>query len=299
MMTQSVIAMSGDERRGKMRTERMAGKTVVVSGGASGVGLAAAKGLARLGARTIVLTRSETNGRRAMDDIRRDSGSEDVDFVVGGLGSQTGARLVAHAVAARGGGVDVVISAVGSVGEQGLTPAGVPRSFATNYLTHFLLIRAMTPMLQATPNSRVLIVGAAPAVVRRIRDVRVDGVDSDLTTTKALTQSLAWKLLLARYVERAASDNDFTVNVFHPGLVRSNLLSSAPPALRLVGAISNRFAHTYCAVTDHLASDRTLTGVGGGMFDNRGRSVILPAVVTDVHAASVWEASIALADRTD
>ena len=280
-----------------MRTERMAGRTVVVSGGASGVGLAAAKGLARLGARTMLVTRSETNGRRAMDDIRRDSGSEDVDVVVGDVGSRTGARLVADTIAACGRSVDVVVSAVGSVGERGLTAAGVPRSFATNYLTHFLLVRAMTPMLRATPNSRVLIVGAAPAVVRRIRDVRVDGVDSDLSATRALTQSLAWKLLLARHVERAASD-EFTVNVFHPGLVRSNLLSSAPPALRVVGAISNRIAHTYCAVTDHLASDPTLTGVGGRMFDNRGRSVNLPAVVTDVHAVSVWEASIALADRT-
>ena len=281
-----------------MRTQPMVGRTVVVNGGASGVGLAAAKGLARLGARTLLVTRSETNGRRAMDDIRRDSRSADVDVVVGDVGSRTGARLVADAVAARSRSVDVVVSAVGSVGERGLTSAGVPRSFATNYLTHFLLLRAMTPMLQATPNSRVLIVGAAPAVVRRIREVRVDGVDSDLTATRALTQALAWKLLLARHVERVASD-EFTVNVFHPGLVRSNLLSSATPALRVVGAISNRFAHTHCAVTDHLASDPTLTGVGGKMFDNRGRPLTLPAVVTDAHAVSVWEASIALADRTD
>ena len=104
-----------------MRTERMEGRTVVVSGGASGVGLAAAKGLARLGARTIVVTRSATNGRRAVDDISRDSGSRDVDVVVGDVGSRTGARLVAEAVADRGRGVDVVVSAVGSVGERGLT----------------------------------------------------------------------------------------------------------------------------------------------------------------------------------
>ena len=179
-----------------------------------------------------------------------------------------------------------------------MTPAGVPRSFATNYLTHFLLTRAMTPVLAATPDSRVLIVGAAPAVVRRIGDVRVDGVDPDVSATKALTQSLAWKLLLARHVERTAPDGP-TVNVFHPGLVRSNLLSSASPALRLVGAVSNRFAKTRCAVTDHLASDPALTGVGGTMFDDRGRPVTLPAVVTDAHAASAWAASIALADGTD
>ncbi len=281
-----------------MRTERMVGRTVVVSGGASGVGLAAAKGLARLGARVIIVTRSETNGRRATDAIRLDSGFEDVDFVVGDVGSRSGARLVADSVAAGGRGVDVVISAVGSVVERGLTPAGVPRSFATNYLAHFMLIRAMTPLLRATPNSRVLIVGAAPAVIRRLRNVQVDGVDPGITASRALTQSLAWKLLLAHHLERTAPEG-FTVNVFHPGLVRSNLLSSAPLALRLVGAISNRFAHTYCAVTDHLASDPTLTGVGGRMFDNHGRSVTLPAVVTDVHAASVWEASILLADRTD
>ena len=297
MMTSSAVAGTSPRGGIRMRTERMAGRTVVVSGGASGVGLAAAKGLARLGARTIVLTRSETNARRAVDEIRRDSGSEDVESIVDDVGSRTGASRIADAVADRSGGVDVLVSAVGSVGEQGLTAAGVPRSFATNYLAHFLLTRAMTPLLRAAPDGRVLIVGAAPAVVRRVGNVRVDGVDPDVSGTGALTQSLAWKLLLARHVERASSDG-FTLNVFHPGLVRSNLLSSAPPALRIVGAVSNRFAHTHCAVTDHLASDPTLAGVGGRMFDHRGRPVRLPAVVTDAHAESAWEASIALADRT-
>ncbi len=281
-----------------MRTESMAGRTVVVSGGASGVGLAAAKGLARLGARTIVLTRSEANARRAVSEIRSDSGSEDVDAGVGDVGSQTGARRVAEAVADRGGGVDVLVSAIGSVGERGLTGAGIPRSFATNYLTHFLLVRAMTPLLRSAHDGRVLIVGVAPAVVRRIGNVRVDGIDPDVSSTGALTQSIGWKLLLARQIERTAS-SEFTLNLFHPGLVRSNLLSSSPPPLRLVGAIANRFAHTRCAVTDHLASDSALSGVGGRMFDERGRPVPLPAVVTDAHAASAWDASIALADRTE
>jgi NAD(P)-dependent dehydrogenase (short-subunit alcohol dehydrogenase family) len=281
-----------------MRTERLDGKTVVVSGGSSGVGLAAAKGLARLGARTVVLTRSEENGRRAVHEIRQDSGRDDVDFVVGDVGSRTGSGRIVDALHDLTAGVDVLVSAVGSVGERGVTRAGVPRAFATNYLTHFLLLRGMTPLLRAAPSSRVLIVGAAPALVRRLRNVRVDGIAADASATVALTQSLAWKLLLARQVEREEGAR-LTVNVFNPGLVRSNLLSSAPPALRLVGMIFNQFAHTHCAVTDHLSSDPGLNGIGGTMFDHRGTPVSLPPLVTDAHAQSAWEASIALADRTD
>ncbi|WIB11384.1 SDR family NAD(P)-dependent oxidoreductase [Curtobacterium sp. MCPF17_052] len=62
-----------------METQRMEGKTVLVSGGSSGVGLAVAKGLARLGARTVLLSRDGDRGRNAVRAVQQAAPGTDVD----------------------------------------------------------------------------------------------------------------------------------------------------------------------------------------------------------------------------
>ena len=64
------------------RTWSMEGKTVVITGGNSGVGKATAVALGAAGARTVIAARSEARGGQALADIRRDSGSDLVDLVV-------------------------------------------------------------------------------------------------------------------------------------------------------------------------------------------------------------------------
>ena len=272
----------------------MDGKVVAISGGSSGVGLAVAKGLAELGARTVILSRSDANGARAVEAVRAAGSGLSVEAVTGDPSTTEGAALLASTVQERTGGVDVLVSTAGSVGEHGLTEAGIPRVFATNYLTHFQLLRAMLPQLSERPDSRALIVGVAPALVRRIRTVPLDGVDADASTAALMLQSVAWKLLLARHITDAHPGGP-SVNVFHPGLIRSNLLATQVAPLRLVGSIMNRFAHDRCAVAENLASSPAASGTSGQMVDNHGRSVPLPSVVTPENASAVWDASVRLA----
>ena len=59
----------------------VAGKTVVVTGGAAGVGLGAARSLAQLGAAVVVVSRDETRGREAVQDIVASSGNSRVQWV--------------------------------------------------------------------------------------------------------------------------------------------------------------------------------------------------------------------------
>ncbi|THG34035.1 SDR family NAD(P)-dependent oxidoreductase [Glaciibacter flavus] len=274
-----------------MDVERMDGRTVAVFGGSSGVGLAVAKGMARLGARTIVISRSVTNGQRAVDTIHTHGrGSGLVESIVGDPSTRTGAELLATALTERTDRLDALVSTAGSIGETGRTAAGVPRVFATNYLVHFQLLRSVLPMLDRTPGSRALMVGVAPALVKRIRNVRLDGVDPNASAAALMTQAVAWKLLLARHLADIRPEGP-TVNVFHPGLIRSNLLATQSLPLRLVGSISNMFAKERCTVVEHLASSRSLAGISGRMVDDHGREVALPAIVTAENATAVWTTS--------
>ena len=65
----------------------MTGKTVIVTGGNSGIGKATAAALARAGARVVITARDQARGNQAVDDIRQASGSDLVELVVFDLGT--------------------------------------------------------------------------------------------------------------------------------------------------------------------------------------------------------------------
>ena len=70
----------------------MTGKTVVITGGNSGIGLETAVALARAGAKTVITARDRGRGEAAVADIRARSGRDDVDLVVFDLGSIASVR---------------------------------------------------------------------------------------------------------------------------------------------------------------------------------------------------------------
>ncbi|WP_407572762.1 SDR family NAD(P)-dependent oxidoreductase [Deinococcus altitudinis] len=279
-----------------MNMERMDGQVVVITGGSSGVGLAVGKGLARLGARTVLISRREQNARHAVDEVRRASGNDAVEFAIGDLTDLVAVKALVSDLERRLPRIDALVSAAGTVGERGVTASGIPRSFATNYLGHFSLIRAALPLLNRAPHGRILVVGAAPALVKQLRAVNYDAVTPEASAAALLTQSLAWKLLLAHHLAVTHPEGP-PMTVFHPGLIRSNLLNDLALPLRLVGTVSNLFAKDHCAVAEDLASATPVAGVSGQMVDDHGRRVQLPALVTTEHAARVWRASVAMTER--
>ncbi|MFC4453511.1 SDR family NAD(P)-dependent oxidoreductase [Deinococcus sonorensis] len=279
-----------------MNVERLDGRIAVVTGGSSGVGLAAAKGLARLGARTILISRREQSAKRAVDEIKRITGNPAVEFALCDLTDPVAVQALIHDLEKQIPHIAVLVSAAGSVGEQGVTSSGIPRAFATNYLGHFFLIRAALPLLNAAPDGRILIVGVMPALIRRLRTVSYSAVGPEMSSTALMNQAVAWKLLLAHHLA-VTHPGGPSINVFHPGLIRSNLLSGGTIAAKAIGAIFNRFAKDHCVVVEYLASSSAVTGASGNMFDDRGRRVNLPSIVTAEHADNVWKASVAMTER--
>ena len=93
----------------------MTGKTVVVTGGSSGIGLETAVALATAGARVVVTARDQGRGEAAVADVRRRSGGDDVDLVVFDLGSLASVRQGAADVLARCPRLDVLVNNAGLV----------------------------------------------------------------------------------------------------------------------------------------------------------------------------------------
>src|ERR1035437_6235835 len=134
----------------------MTGKTVIVTGGNSGIGKATAVALARVGAQTVITARDVSRGNQAVAEIRQSSGSDLVELVVFDLADLASVRVGAAELLRRCDRIDVLINNAGLVlTDRSETVDGYESTFAVNHLGPFLLTTLLTDRLVAYAPSRV------------------------------------------------------------------------------------------------------------------------------------------------
>jgi dehydrogenase/reductase SDR family protein 12 len=139
---------------------RMDGRTVLVTGAASGIGLAAAAGFARLGASVWALARDDERAGQAARLIRSRAGSVrtvDVRPVGCDVSSLAALRAFAGWFGQHEERLDVLVNNAGVMpGERTRTVDGVELTFATHVLAPWILIGALAPLLRNAAPSRVV-----------------------------------------------------------------------------------------------------------------------------------------------
>ena len=95
------------------KTPSMAGKTVLITGGTSGIGRATAIGLAALGARVAITGRDRGRAEAAAVEVRGATGDPDVDAFVADLSSQAEVRRLAAGWLDSYRRLDVLVNNVG------------------------------------------------------------------------------------------------------------------------------------------------------------------------------------------
>ncbi len=116
------------------------GKTFVITGGNSGLGLEAAKILAAKGGRVVITTRSEAKAEGALATLRDATEGADVDFALLDLADTDSIREGADAVRAKAPRIDAIINNAGVMQTpERRTNEGWELQFATNHLGHFRL----------------------------------------------------------------------------------------------------------------------------------------------------------------
>src|SRR5437660_89637 len=129
----------------------LAGKTALVTGATSGLGLETAVALARAGARVLLVARNASRGAAARADIERRSGSNRLDVVPFDLASQAAIREAAAEILARAPRLDILINNAGTVSlKRQLTTDGIELTFAVNHLAYYLLTRLLLERISAS-----------------------------------------------------------------------------------------------------------------------------------------------------
>ena len=146
----------------------MTGKTVLVTGGTSGIGKATALGLAALGAHLAITGRDRDRTEDAAREIRA-AGGGPVDVFVADLSSQAEVRRLADEVLQRFARIDVLVNNVGGFwNTRHVTADGLEHTFALNHLAPFLLTNLLLDRLSESAPARVVMVASHAQSMGRI-----------------------------------------------------------------------------------------------------------------------------------
>ncbi|HWF22150.1 MAG TPA: SDR family oxidoreductase [Acidimicrobiales bacterium] len=199
----------------------MSGKTVVITGGNSGIGTETAVALAGAGARVVITARDQARGEAAVADIRSRSGNQGVDLVVFDLASLVSTEAGASALIDRCPRIDVLVNNAGVVlSDRSETVDGFESTFAINHLGPFLLTQRLLERVIGSGPSRI--VNVSSTAHRSARH----GMDfDDLQSTKRYStmqvygQSKLANILFTTELARRLKGTNTTANSLHPGVV--------------------------------------------------------------------------------
>ncbi|MDF1559184.1 MAG: oxidoreductase [Bacteroidales bacterium] len=203
------------------------GKILIVTGGASGIGLAASEVLASKGAGLVLAVRNISKGEKAADRIRALHAAAEVTVMHLDLGDLASVRQFASEYTGRFDRLDILINNAGvMVPPYSKTKDGFELQFGTNHLGHFALTAQLLPLLMATPLSRVVTVSSIAARKARINFKNLDGSHGYNPMTFYRQSKLANLLFAVELQHRLERAGSTSISVLcHPGISVTNLLS--------------------------------------------------------------------------
>ena len=237
-------------------------RTFFVTGASSGIGRALVEALAARGGNVVLAARSEERTRPVLDAIRSAYPAVDARFLpidVSDLGS---VRTAAASYLATGRPIDVLVNNAGVAGTQALSRDGFDLTYATNHIGPFLLTNLLLPVVQRSPQGRVVNVSsvghfAAKRIDWSVLERRTQPKRSrfaDYAVTKLMN------VLHAKELARRQAGTRVTTYALHPGGVASNIWRALPrPAqwvIKLFLVSNEEGARTplYCATAPELAT---------------------------------------------
>lgn len=282
-----------------MAAADMTGKTVIITGGNSGIGKETAVALAAAGAQTVITARDRAKGEAAIEDIRtRAAGGGEVGLVVFDLSRLASVREGAAELLERCGRIDVLVNNAGLVlSARQQSADGFEMTFAVNHLGPFLLTELLLDRIKASAPARIVNVSStAHKQARR-------GLDfADLQSTTGYSGMQVYgrtkleNIYFTTELARRLEGTGVTVNSLHPGTVATGYgrdgdttgllglgLKLAPPFLLN--------AEQGARTSVYLASSPEVEGVTGKYFVRCRARTPSAAARDDSAARRLWEES--------
>ena len=213
----------------------LAGKTFIVTGGNSGIGLVTVGQLAKQGAHVVLACRRIAEGEREKATILATGVRGTIEVAELDLASLDSVRAFAKAFLAKHDRLDGLVNNAGVMNTPaGKTKDGFEMQFGTNHLGHYLLTELLLDVLKKSAPSRVVNLSSCFHDVAQGRKGHIDFDDLQFERRKydgweSYAQSKLANVLHAKELASRLTGTGVTVASVHPGWVRTNLIRASMP----------------------------------------------------------------------
>ena len=281
----------------------LAGRTALVTGGTSGVGLAAARELARGGADLILLARNEAKARAVASELRAESGRS-ARFYLADFADLAQVRETADRIAREEQRLDILVNSAGMHStRRRRTRDGHELVFCVNHLAPFVVTHRLIPLLKRSAPARIVQVSSQG---HRFNGLDVRDLDWRRRWYAGLRGDGASKtaqLLTDWELADRLEGSSVTINAMHPGEVQS--------------AIGGNNGRLYAWYKRHvlwrtlkdpsvsgesiyyLVADPALAGVSGRYFNLTHPEKPAPHALDREAGRIVWEETLRMTGLTD
>jgi NAD(P)-dependent dehydrogenase (short-subunit alcohol dehydrogenase family) len=252
----------------------LSGRRVIVTGGASGIGVETARVLAAAGAEVTLAVRDLSAGARTAEDIISGTGNKQVFVAPLDLSDQESLRSF---VDSWQGPLHILVNNAGVMASPlGRTKEGWELQFATNHLGHFALANGLRGALVAAGGARIVAVSSAAHLRSPVvfNDIHFERREYD--PWLAYGQSKTANVLFAVEATRRWARDGIHTNALHPGGIRTNLQRHVTEAEleRIRARSGGGYAPSWktveqgAATSVLVATSPLLDGVGGRYFED-------------------------------
>jgi dehydrogenase/reductase SDR family member 12 len=209
--------------------DTLIGRTVLITGPTSGLGRQATDELAALGARIVLVGRSEERLEEVRDELVARHGDDRYPIVVADLGSLESVRAGIERVLSTEDRLDVVIDNAGAIfAERSESPDGIESTLAVLVVGPFALVAGLMPLLRRTDGARVLAVTSGGMYTQPLHLDDLEWRNEDYSGTRAYARAKRAQVMLIREWARRTSGG-VTFTAMHPGWADTPGLSASLP----------------------------------------------------------------------
>lgn len=250
----------------------LTGRTILVTGPTSGLGRAATGELAGLGARVILVGRSQERLRRLSAELVALHGEDRFPVVVADMGSLTSVRAAVARILESETRLDVVVDNAGAIfAERVEGPDGMEATMALMVVGPFALVAGLLPILRATPGSRVIAVTSGGMYTQPLP---LDDLQYRVGTyvgARAYARAKRAQVALMREWAIRLRGDGVAFAAMHPGWADTPGLADTLPGFYRVMRRLLRTPAAGAETITWLASHPDPAGISGGLYLDRRR----------------------------
>jgi len=227
----------------------LAGKTAIVTGGYSGIGLETTRALAARGVTVVVPVRTPAKAEANLADVGGDVRTAAMD-----LGDIASVRAFAAKMRDELDRLDLLINNAGIMAcPEGRVGPGWEMQFGVNHMGHFALTKELMPLITATPGARVV---ALSSSAHKMSDIRWDDIQFETGYDKwqAYGQAKTANALFANALSRRLKPYGGLAFSVHPGGIMTPLQRHLPKEEMIALGWLGEDGNPHPAVADFLKS---------------------------------------------